>query len=121
MRGRAKPRSPLAATSVVHRHIPGSEHVREPLHLIREHRRHDVVFVASQASLYVTTALLYVEAGRLPSDGDPNPIRHQGLKKVVLCNDEPSGLSAIIAIHFTDLGAATGTCGCVRTRMSRPR
>src|SRR5579862_7327156 len=31
-----------------------------------------------------------------------------GHKKVVLCNDPGSGLRAVIAIHSTDLGPATG-------------
>ena len=43
MTDRAKPRSPLAATSVAHRHIPDSHNVDEPPHLIREHRRHGVL------------------------------------------------------------------------------
>ena len=42
MTDRAKPRSPLAATSGAHRHIPGSHNVGEPPHHFREHRRHGV-------------------------------------------------------------------------------
>jgi len=35
-------------------------------------------------------------------------MRRHGHKKVVFCNDADSGLRAIIAIHSTDLGPATG-------------
>lgn len=35
-------------------------------------------------------------------------MRKYGHKKVVLCNDASSGLRAVIAIHSTDLGPATG-------------
>ncbi len=33
-------------------------------------------------------------------------------KKVLVCNDAQTGLRAIIAIHSTDLGPATGGLAC---------